>query len=383
MSNFILIILLAAFPPLSTDMYLPAIPTLCTIWGITLAQANLSLVAFFISFSAFLLLHGPLADRFGRRPVLIGGVSLYIAGSLSCAGADSITFLVLSRIIQGCGAAAGSAMALALTKDLYRGNEQKKILAYIGVLIPLCPMVAPSIGALILQYVSWRSIFLAQAILTLPALYGSFRLKEPMTTEHSGTGGVLAAIRRYGRLARNGTYMVYTLAFSVMGFSFFAFLGGSSDIYIRSFGMTEQIYSLYFGFNALALMLGSLLCARVLVNFESRRILYITLVGMFFSTGTLLILGKATPTNFALSMFAYSLFLGMSRPISNHLILKQVRQDTGTASSLLTFFNFLCAAIAMELISPDWSSKPMVIGVMGVVGSTIPFAAILAVQRGK
>jgi DHA1 family bicyclomycin/chloramphenicol resistance-like MFS transporter len=383
MNNFILIILLAAFPPLSTDMYLPAIPTLCTIWGITLAQANLSLVVFFVSFSAFLLLHGPLADRFGRRPVLIGGVSLYIAGSLSCAGADSITFLVLSRIIQACGAAAGSAMALALTKDLYRGNEQKKILAYIGVLIPLCPMVAPSIGALILQYASWRSIFLAQAILTLPALYGAFRLKEPMTTEHSGTGGVSAAIRRYGRLARNGAYMVYTLAFSVMGFSFFAFLGGSSDIYIRSFGMTEQIYSLYFGFNALALTLGSLLCARVLVNFESRRILFITLVGMFFSTGTLLFLGKATPTNFALSMFAYSLFLGMSRPISNHLILKQVRQDTGTASSLLTFFNFLCAAVAMELISPDWSSKPMVIGVMGLVGSTIPFAAILAMQRGK
>ena len=102
-------------------------------------------------------------------------------------------------------------------------------------------MVAPSIGALMLQYVSWRGIFLAQAILTLPALYGSFRLKEPMTTDHTGTGGILAAIRRYGRLARNGAYMVYTLAFSVMGFSFFAFLAGSSYIYIRSFGMTEQV----------------------------------------------------------------------------------------------------------------------------------------------
>jgi DHA1 family bicyclomycin/chloramphenicol resistance-like MFS transporter len=177
---------------------------------ITLAQANLSLVAFFVSFSAFLLLNGPLADRFGRRPVLIGGISLYIAGSLLCAGAASITILVLARIIQACAAAAGSAMALTLTKDLYSGNEQKKILAYIGVLIPLCPMVAPSIGALMLQYVSWRGIFLAQATLTLPALYGSFRLKEPMNTDHAGTGGVLAAIRRYGRLARNGAYMGYT-----------------------------------------------------------------------------------------------------------------------------------------------------------------------------
>jgi hypothetical protein len=80
--------------------------------------------------------------------------------------------------------------------------------------------------------------------------------------------------------------------------------------------MTEQIYSLYFAFNALAMTLGSLLCARVLVNVESRRILLISLAGMFFFTGTLLILGKATPTNFALPMYAYSLFLGMSRPIT-------------------------------------------------------------------
>lgn len=116
-------------------------------------------------------MHGPLADRFGRRPVLIGGISLYIAGSLLCAVAASISILVLARIIQACGAAAGFAMALALTKDLYRGIEQKKILAYIGVLIPLCPMVAPTIGTLMLQYVSWRGIFMAQAILTLPALF--------------------------------------------------------------------------------------------------------------------------------------------------------------------------------------------------------------------
>ena len=82
MNNFLLILLLAAFPALSTDMYLPSIPTLCDLWSISLAQANLSLVAFFACFSAFLLVHGPLADRFGRRPVLLLGVSLYVAGSV-------------------------------------------------------------------------------------------------------------------------------------------------------------------------------------------------------------------------------------------------------------------------------------------------------------
>ena len=275
-------------------------------------------------------------------------------------------------------------MALALTKDLYRGKEQKKDSCLHRRADSPVPHGGPQHRRLN-----------AAILLVAEHLHGSGRphtsgavwffppkgAHDHEARRHRRCPG--RAIRRYGRLGRNGAYMVFTLAFSVMGFSFFAFIGGSSYIYILNFGMTEQVYSLYFAFNAFALMLGSLLCARVLVNFESRRILLISLVGMFFSTGAVLIPGKATPTNFALSMFAYSLFLGMSRPISNHLILKQVRQDTGTASSLLTFFNFLCAAIAMELISLDWSSKPMVIAVMGMVGSTIPFAAILAMKREK
>ena len=112
MNPFVLILLLAAFPALSTDMYLPAVPTLCSLWGISLAAANLSLVAFFASFSAFLLVHGALADRFGRRPVLLSGVSLYVAGSLLCAGAGSISMLVLARVVQAIGAAAAAAMEI-------------------------------------------------------------------------------------------------------------------------------------------------------------------------------------------------------------------------------------------------------------------------------
>jgi DHA1 family bicyclomycin/chloramphenicol resistance-like MFS transporter len=120
MPDFILILLLAAFPALSTDMYLPAIPTLCTLWNIPLAQANLSLVVFFVTFSSFLLIHGPLSDRFGRRPVLLWGILLFIAGSLLCAASQSITTLVTARAVQAVGAAAASALSFALAKDIHR-----------------------------------------------------------------------------------------------------------------------------------------------------------------------------------------------------------------------------------------------------------------------
>ena len=378
MNSFVLILLLAAFPALSTDMYLPAIPALCSLWGISLAAANLSLVAFFASFSAFLLVHGALADRFGRRPVLLSGVSLYVAGSLLCAGAGSISMLVLARVVQAIGAAAAAAMALTLAKDLYAGDRRKKILAYIGVIIPLCPMAAPTLGALMLQHVSWRGIFLSQALLALPALYGCIRLREPLAER--AAGGLGAAVGRYGGLFRNRGYLVYALAFSVVNLAFFAFIGGSPDIYITGFGLSERAYGAYFAFNALALMLGSLLCSRLCVGIASFRILLASLTGMLGASAALLLWGRG-PHGFAAAMFAYSLFLGLSRPISNDMILEQVRRDTGAAASLLTFFNFMCGAAAMELISLDWPSKPAAIAVLGLAGNLAPLAALLLLRR--
>ncbi len=379
MPNFVLILLLSAFPALSTDMYLPAIPTLCDLWQISLAQANLSLVVFFISFSACLLVHGPLSDRYGRRPILLWGISLYVVGCLLCASSTSITMLVFSRIVQAMGAAAASAMSLALAKDLYDGEGRKKLLAYLGVIVPLCPMVAPTIGAFMLSHVSWRGIFLSQAILSLTALYGAFRLTEPL--QEKGSGGFCAAVGRYRDLLRNKAYLGYAISFSLLGFPFFAYIASSADIFITGFGMTEQTYGLYFAFNAFALMIGSFLCSRLCVGIASRTILLVSVTGMICSAAAMLYLGGDTPVLFALPMFAYSMFLGMSRPISNHMILEQVQKDAGTASSLLTFFFFICGAIAMETISFNWESKPLAIAVMGLAATITPLIVVIKIRE--
>ncbi|WP_461210071.1 multidrug effflux MFS transporter [Desulfocurvus sp. DL9XJH121] len=375
MNNFLLILLLAAFPALTTDMYLPAVPQLCELWDIPLSLANLSLVAFFFSFSLFLLVHGPLSDRFGRRPVLLTGIPLYIVASLGCAAAPSIAFLVAARVLQALGAAAAATVCLALVKDLYAGEARRKLLAYVGVIIPLCPMVAPTLGALMMEHVSWRGIFVVQALMALPALYGALRLPE--TLAERGSGGVGEALARYGRLSKNGPYMLYALSFAVVNLAFFAFIGGSSDIYINGFGLSERTFGLYFAFNALAMMLGSFLCARLTVGMGSWSILLTSLLGMAASAAALSALGANGPAAFAGPMFSYSLFLGLSRPISNDMILEQVDRDTGTASSVLTFFNFLVAAVAMQAISFDWPSKPLTIAVMGMAGAGIPLAVIL------
>jgi len=379
MSNLALIILLAAFPALSTDMYLPAIPTLQSQWGISLAQANLSLVAFFACFSFFLLVHGPLSDRVGRRPVLLGGVLLYIVGSFACGMAGSISFLVAARMVQAAGAAAAAFLSLALAKDFYEGNERQKVLALVGVIVPLCPMLAPMLGGWMLMVLSWRWIFFCQGACALAALYGGFRLAEP---EFERTrGGVGAVVRRYLVLLTNGRYVIYTLVFSVMPMSFFAFIGGSADIYMREFGLSAASYGLAFGFNALGMMAGSFLCARLCVGIDSATILRWSLVGLVVGGVGIIASGAGSFWLFALPMFVVSFFQGMSRPLSNHMTLEVVDTDVGAASAVMTFGLFMMAAVAMHTVSLGFMPRPQYIGVLAVGGALLPLVTLALLGR--
>jgi DHA1 family bicyclomycin/chloramphenicol resistance-like MFS transporter len=379
MPNLILLSLLAAFPPLSTDMYLPAIPTLQALWGITYATANLSMVLFMGVFSVFLLIHGPLSDRFGRKPVLVGGLILFIVASFGCALAPTIGFLLAFRCLQAAGAAAGASLALALSKDLYAGAERQKILAYIGVIMALAPMLAPSIGGLMLKFASWRWIFIVQVGMAFVGLYGVLRLKEPLT--EFTQGGFLAVAGRYRLVLRNLPFTVLATGFALMSLPHFAFIGGSADMYINELGLSEQAFGIYFGANAVGFMLGSFVCTRLVGTYKPLSMLYATFAFLFASTVLMFVLGGRTPLTLALPMFCMSLSVGFSRPISNSMILDQVDSDVGAASGILTFEIFFIAAMAMQLISMDWDHKPYILGVLGVFGTLIPLAALLAVRK--
>lgn len=379
MPNLILLSLLAAFPPLSTDMYLPAIPTLQSTWGISLAQANLSLVIFFIAFSVCLLIHGPLSDRFGRRPVLMGGIITFIVGSGLCAMADSITILILARVVQAAGAAGASALALALTKDLYDGVQRQKMLGYIGVIMAFCPMLAPTLGGLLLKVGSWRMIFVLQGVLALAALYGTIRLKEPL--EEFTSGGLLSVAGRYLTVLKNRNYIIYAMAFAVVILPHFAFIGGSPAIYITGLGLSEQAYGIYFGLNALGFMLGSLTCTRLSGVYKPVHMLIAALVTMLLAGSALIYLGGETPLSVMIPMFCITYAVGVSRPISNNLILDQVETDIGAASALMTFLIFMVGAFAMEIIALDLGAKVNVLGVLAFIGAIIPLVSLLGVRK--
>jgi DHA1 family bicyclomycin/chloramphenicol resistance-like MFS transporter len=348
-----LLALLTAFPALSTDMILPAIPSLAETWNQPLSVINLILICFFVTYGFFLLFYGPISDRFGRRKPLLFGLAVYIVASLLCALASNASMLIGFRILQAAGAAASSSLSMAMTKDIFAGSERERILAYTAVIMALAPMLAPVIGGWILLDFSWHWIFFVQALMGVIGLIGVLRFPE--TLPEASDLPLSRVMHTYGRLLLNPSYIIMVLVMSVSLFPLYSFIAGSSSIYISEFGLSEQKYSYFFAFNALALMIGSFSCLRLTRSMSSKRLMTIGFVGIFLGGCFLLLTGQHGPWSFALPMFMITFSLGLSRPPSNNLVLEQVDRDAGSASSLLIFSYFTLGAVGMWLISLEWA----------------------------
>lgn len=142
--TLIFLVVISAFPPLTTDLYLPALPQMVEVFNTNQTMVNLTLSIYFIFYAFGLLFWGPLSDKFGRKPIMIIGIAVYVVACILCALSSSIEFLILSRLIQAFGGSAVTVVATAIVKDLYDGREREKIMATIMSLVIIAPMVAPS-----------------------------------------------------------------------------------------------------------------------------------------------------------------------------------------------------------------------------------------------
>ncbi|MEW6335260.1 MAG: multidrug effflux MFS transporter [Thermodesulfobacteriota bacterium] len=380
-SNRMVVLLawLTAFPPVATSMYLPAIPLLQKTWQEPLTVINLTLVGFFSSYCLFLLVYGPLSDRFGRRRPLLAGIGLFVLSSLMCALTDSAVGMIILRVLQGAGAAAASSRALAISKDAYEGPERGRVLATIGTITAVAPMIAPIFGGWILAGFSWRWIFVTQALFGGVAWIGALRLHEtlktPTTTPVLQTAGV------YLDLLRHRRYIVYTLMASLIGLAHFAFIGGSADIYITKMGMSEQMYGYFFALNALAMMLGAFTCSRVVRRYSAKAIITASFSGTLIGGLAMLFSRLPDPWALALPMAIITFFFGFNRPLFYNLILEEVDRNAGAASSLLTFSYFTVGAFSMWLIALDWSDKVATIAILGVGSAGFVLGLWLLLQK--
>lgn len=353
--------MLSALPPLSTDMYLAAIPQMAAQWDAPIGRINLSLELWFASFSVSLLFYGALSDRVGRRPVLLGGLMLFAIASALCAFASSPLELIAARVLQGVAAAAPSSMTLAYCRDHFEGKTRQHILAWIGIILSMAPMVAPSIGVAVMRIAPWNAIFgLLALISTTLLVLAWFYFDESLAERESG--GIAAAFQRYGRLTRNRNFLLANGSMCLIACPILGYVGIASPVYIGYYGLSETQFGLIFALMPLCSMAGSYLCTRLLRHTTDRKLILWSLCGCVTAGLSLTLLGSRALAGFALSTAVFGFFAGISRPLSNHLILEQVSQDIGAASSTIIFTQFMAGALCMSFTTAGWITPILSLG---------------------
>ncbi len=367
-----LLALLAAFPPLSTDMYLAAIPLLVTRWHQPLVVVNLTLIGFFVTYCGFLLIYGPLSDRYGRRRPLLAGLALYTTSSLLCAWAGRVEVLIAARVLQGAGAAAATSIAFAICRDRFEGRLRQRVFIQLGIIVAAAPMMAPVLGGWIIDRFEYQWIFVLQTGLGVIASIGVLMMDESLQVAKREE--LKRVFLGYFRLLKNPRYTALMISFACIGFPFFAFIAISSEIYITRLGYTEQEYGYFFGANASAFLLAPMVFSKLAKHFRLASLLTVSFLGVLLSSLPMMSSFIPFPWRLALPMWLLTFFFSFGRPPCNNLILEQVEKDVGSASSLMVFSFFITGACSMWIISLDWSDPVGVVGFFGCGAASLTFA---------
>lgn len=360
-----LIAFLSAFVPLSTDLYLPALPGMAKFFGVSTDLANLTLILFFVFFAAGTLFWGPQSDRYGRRPVLLIALSIYSAAGFLCADSADIYQLILFRILQALGGSGAFAVATAIIKDVYDSKNRETILALVQSMVLISPMAAPVLGALLLTITSWRGVFLILAVIGLLALAGSIALQETAEKRPPDTAG--QTWRRLGKVAKNPGFASLLIIFSLLSVSSMAFIASSSYIYIDGFGLSAQVYSYYFAFNALGMITGPMIYLHLARRIPRRSIIKFGFAGISASGLLIALFGSIRPFIFALALLPATVMSSCIRTPGANLMLEQQDEDTGSASALMSCFGILMGSVGMTIISLSWGDTIRVLGMMNIL----------------
>ena len=364
---------ISAFPPLSTDLYLPALPQMMAALDSSQSYVNMTLSLFFIFFAVGILIWGPLSEKYGRKPILLIGLVLYVLFSILCALAQNVGQLIVFRSLQAFGGGAATAVATAIVKDIFSVRERERVLAIVMALVIIAPVVAPIMGALLLEFASWRAIFWTLSAIGLLAVAAGSLLEETLETPY--TGSSLRSLGRLGVVLSNPGFTSLLIIFSLAPVSLMAFLAASSYVYIQGFGLTEREFSYFFALNAISAMLGPLLYVRIAKFFTAKAVITFCF-GLLAISGLLMyILGHDSPLLFALVMMPATMSVTTMRPPGANLMLEQQQYDSGSASSLINFFGMVMGSVGMFLISQEGHDLIVTLGILqlsiGIIGGSL------------
>lgn len=343
------LVIISAFPPLTIDLYLPALPTMVDIFNTTESMVNLTLSSYFVTYAIGLLFWGPLSEKFGRKPILLIGIGAYMVASIACAMAGSIEHLISSRVLQAFAGSAITVVSTAIVKDMFEGREREKIMATIMSLVIIAPMVAPVLGAFLLKVASWRMMFVTLAVFGAFASILAMCYRETLQSQYAGS--LARSWTRLSVVMTNPRFVMLLCIFSIAPMALMAFLAAGSYIYINGFGLTEQEFSYYFAFNAMCASLGPSIYMKLSRHTSVQKVITLCFLILALMGVLTLTIGSTAPWVFALIAAPATLMVIMMRVPGTNLMLDQQDKDTGSAVALIQFFAMICGSTGMLLVS--------------------------------
>lgn len=374
---------LSAISILSTNIILPAFPDIGEQLGVSARELGLTLSSFFITFALAQLVVGPLADRYGRKKLVLGGLSIFIVGTVVGGLAGSLETLIVGRIIQALGVCAAAVLARAIARDLFEGETLARALSLTMIAAAAAPGFSPLVGSVLTTVLGWRAIFILVGIAAfVVAVFYVNVLGETHPAERRAPHSMPSVIFAYGRLLMEGKFILPALSMSLLMSGLFASFGAAPAILMNGIGLSSLQAGLYFAATVFVVFAAGMAAPRLAHRYGAQIItsggILIALLG-----GSLLLIGPETPglAWYTLSMSLYLWGMGLANPLGTAITMGPFGKQAGLASALLGFLTMGAAAITTWLGSV--LTFPAVTTLGGIQATACLIALLLFLLRGK
>ena len=350
--SFILILSgLMAFTSLSTDIYLPAMPTMA---GDLNGNVELTVTGFLVGFAIAQLIWGPISDHLGRRTPLFIGMVLFIIGSAGCALSTDITQIVFWRVFQALGACTGPMLARAMIRDLFARTRAAQMLSTLVLVMAIAPIAGPLIGGQIIRLSTWHSIFWLLVAIGVLMFISLLWLPETLPEERRVKASLAGAFRHYRALLTNGRFMRYTLSLTFYYVGAYAFITGSPFVYIRYYHVDPQHYGWLFALNIVGVMAMSVVNRRLVQRHALEQLLkYATMLAALAAVALALLVKLEIGGVIAIIITVFLLFSmnGIIAATSTAAALDAAPNIAGSASALIGSLQYGSGIISSLLLA--------------------------------
>ncbi|GAA2721286.1 multidrug effflux MFS transporter [Cellulomonas aerilata] len=376
---------LTAIGPLTFDTYLAAFPQIAQDLSASRATVQLTLTASLAGLALGQVLIGSLSDTFGRRRPLLGGLSLYVLVSAALIFVDSIALFTALRFVQGFSAAAGMVLSMAILRDSYEGLAVSKAMARLMLVVGVAPVLAPTLGAQLLRFGSWRMIFgfLTVAGVLLLAL-AARRLQETLPVERRRTGGTVAALRTYRDLLLDRGFLGLALLSAFYMGALFTYVSGSTFVFQDGFGLDPQQFGYVFASGAVAITIASQVYGALVDRFRPEQILTVAVIaGLVLSATLVAVAASGAGLVPVLVLLVLTLSTaGLVMPSAPAIALDQNPHRAGSAAALLGALQFGMGAAIAPVTGLVGGSPATAMALVMALLILVSALLLLAVSRG-